>query len=310
MPAVYNYDKEIIPREKEVNMLDILIIGSGPAGISAGIYARRAGMKVAIISSADSALLKADKIENYYGFEDGISGSALYENGIKQAKKLGIKIINAQVLGFRYNGSFDVDTNRGALQSTALIVATGSVRKTPAIDGLADFEGKGVSYCATCDGFFHRGKPLAVIGSGEYALHEAAELSSLADTVTILTNGEPPSFELPIDITNISVNTKEIARIAGETLVSDVIFKSGDKLPVSGIFVAVGIAGSTDFARSIGAVVTDNKLAVDEQMATNIPGLFAAGDCTKGINQVVKAVYQGSVAATSATKFVKAQASL
>lgn len=148
-------------------MLDILIIGSGPAGISAGIYAKRAGMKVAIISSADSALFNANKIENYYGFENGISGNALYENGIKQAKNLGIKIFNAQVLGLKYDSSFDVDTDKGVLQSKSLIIATGSVRKTPSIDGLADFEGKGVSYCATCDGFFHRGKPVAVIGSGE-----------------------------------------------------------------------------------------------------------------------------------------------
>ncbi len=286
-------------------MLDILIIGSGPAGISAGIYAKRAGMKVAIVSSEDSALLKAHKIENYYGFENGISGKALYENGIKQAKNLGIKIFNAQVLGFKYEGAFDVDTNKGILQSKTLIVATGSTRKVPSINGLADFEGRGVSYCATCDGFFHRNKPVAVIGSGEYALHEAIELSSLAAAVTILTNGEPQAFDLPADVSNISVSTKKIARIAGDNLVSEVIFESGDKLPVSGIFVAIGIAGSTDFARSIGAVVTDNKLAVDDQMSTNIPGLFAAGDCTPGINQVAKAVYQGSVAATSAIKFVR-----
>ncbi len=286
-------------------MLDILIIGGGPAGISAGIYAKRAGMKVAIVSSEDSALLKANKIENYYGFENGISGKALYENGIKQAKNLGIKIFNAQVLGFKYNSSFDVDTNKGILQSKSLIVATGSVRKTPSIDGLADFEGKGVSYCATCDGFFHRGKPVAVIGSGEYALHEALELANLADMVTILTNGEAQSFDLPTDVANISVDTKKIACISGDNLVSAVVFESGDKMPVSGVFIAVGIAGSTDFARSIGAIVMDNRLAVDDQMATNIPGLFAAGDCTPGMNQVTKAVYQGSMAATSAVKFVR-----
>ncbi len=286
-------------------MLDILIIGGGPAGISAGIYAKRAGMKVAIVSSEDSALLKATKIENYYGFENGISGKALYENGIKQAKNLGIKIFNAQVLGFKYNSSFDVDTNKGILQSKSLIVATGSVRKTPSIDGLADFEGKGVSYCATCDGFFHRGKPVAVIGSGEYALHEALELANLADMVTILTNGEAQAFDLPTDVANISVDTKKIACISGDNLVSAVVFESGDKMPVSGVFIAVGIAGSTDFARSIGAIVMDNRLAVDDQMATNIPGLFAAGDCTPGMNQVTKAVYQGSMAATSAVKFVR-----
>ncbi len=286
-------------------MLDILIIGGGPAGISAGIYAKRAGMKVAIVSSEDSALLKANKIENYYGFENGISGKALYENGIKQAKNLGIKIFNAQVLGFKYNSSFDVDTNKGILQSKSLIVATGSVRKTPSIDGLADFEGKGVSYCATCDGFFHRGKPVAVIGSGEYALHEALELANLADMVTILTNGEAQAFDLPTDVANISVDTKKIACISGDNLVSAVVFESGDKMPASGVFIAVGIAGSTDFARSIGAIVMDNRLAVDDQMATNIPGLFAAGDCTLGMNQVTKAVYQGSMAATSAVKFVR-----
>ncbi|HIW39591.1 MAG TPA: NAD(P)/FAD-dependent oxidoreductase [Candidatus Eubacterium pullicola] len=286
-------------------MTDILIIGSGPAGISAALYAARAGMDTLVISSGQSALFKAHMIENYYG--GSISGDELYEKGIAQAKALGIEIKEDQVVGLVFDGDFIVTGEKSQYKAKAVIIATGSSRKAPPLPGLSEFEGRGVSYCAVCDGFFHRGKNVAVLGSGTYALHEAMELSPIAESVTILTDGQAPEFSLPDSVTNISVDTGKIKELTGEELLSSVVFEDDKTLDVSGVFVAIGTAGSSDLARKLGAVTEGTKIAVNGEMATNIPGLYAAGDCTPGMLQVAKAVYQGAEAATSAIKFVRSQ---
>lgn len=286
-------------------MTDILIIGSGPAGISAALYAARAGMDTLVISSGQSALFKAHMIENYYG--GSIPGDELYEKGIAQAKALGIEIKEDQVVGLGFDGDFIITGEKSQYKAKAVIIATGSSRKAPPLPGLSEFEGRGVSYCAVCDGFFHRGKNVAVLGSGTYALHEAMELSPIAESVTILTDGQVPEFSLPDSVTNISVDTGKIKELTGEELLSSVVFEDGKALDVSGVFVAIGTAGSSDLARKLGAVTEGTKIAVNGEMATNIPGLYAAGDCTPGMLQVAKAVYQGAEAATSAIKFVRSQ---
>ena len=286
-------------------MTDILIIGSGPAGISAALYAARAGMDTLVVSSGQSALFKAHMIENYYG--GSIPGDELYEKGIAQAKELGIEIKEDQVVGLGFDGDFIVTGEKSQYKAKAVIIATGSARKAPPLPGLSEFEGRGVSYCAVCDGFFHRGKNVAVLGSGTYALHEAMELSPIVESVTILTDGQSPEFSLPDSVTNISVDTGKIKELTGEELLSSVVFEDGKTLDVSGVFVAIGTAGSSDLARKLGAVTEGTKIAVNGEMATNIPGLYAAGDCTPGMLQVAKAVYQGAEAATSAIKFVRSQ---
>lgn len=286
-------------------MTDILIIGSGPAGISAALYAARAGMDTLVVSSGQSALFKAHMIENYYG--GSIPGDELYEKGIAQAKELGIEIKEDQVVGLGFDGDFIVTGENSQYKAKAVIIATGSARKAPPLPGLLEFEGRGVSYCAVCDGFFHRGKNVAVLGSGTYALHEAMELSPIAESVTILTDGQVPEFSLPDSATNIRVDTGKIKELAGGELLSSVVFEDDKTLDVSGVFVAIGTAGSSDLARKLGAVTEGTKIAVNGEMATNIPGLYAAGDCTPGMLQVAKAVYQGAEAATSAIKFVRSQ---
>lgn len=286
-------------------MTDILIIGSGPAGISAALYAARAGMDTLVVSSGQSALFKAHMIENYYG--GSIPGDELYEKGIAQAKELGIEIKEDQVVGLGFDGDFIVTGEKSQYKAKAVIISTGSSRKAPPLPGLSEFEGRGVSYCAVCDGFFHRGKNVAVLGSGTYALHEAMELSPIVESVTILTDGQVPEFSLPDSVTNISFDTGKIKELTGEELLSSVVFEDGKALDVSGVFVAIGTAGSSDLARKLGAVTEGTKIAVNGEMATNIPGLYAAGDCTPGMLQVAKAVYQGAEAATSAIKFVRSQ---
>ena len=169
---------------------DVIIIGSGPAGISASLYTARANLKTLIISKGIGILQKVTKIDNYYGLETTLTGEELQEIGINQAKKLGVEFEEDEVLKIDYENSFIVETINSKYKAKSVIIATGTSRKTPKINGIKEYEGKGVSYCATCDAFFFRGKDVAVLGAKEYALHEAEELKRVANSVTILTNGE------------------------------------------------------------------------------------------------------------------------
>ena len=277
-------------------MAKVIIIGGGPAGVSAALYTQRAGFETVILEKGIGALGKAHALENYYGFAEPISGEDLYNNGLAQAKRLGVEVINTEVYALGFESSLQVVAKAGKFDCDAIILATGSTRNVPKIKGIKDFEGRGVSYCAVCDGFFHKGKQVAVLGAGDYALHEALELVPIVGGVTLLTNGEPLEVELP---DTIQVNDKKIKEITGGDLLSSVVFEDDSTIEISGLFVAQGTSGSTDLARKIGVATEGNKIIVKENMATNIPGIYSAGDCTGGMLQVAKAVYDGAVAASS-----------
>lgn len=283
-------------------MANVVIIGNGPAGVSTALYTTRANIDTTIIGKDSGALAKSSEIENYYGFEQPISGAELISKGLSQASRLGAKIISDEVLGIAYTGKFIVLTKDTEYPTDCVVIATGASRSTPNINGLKQFEGHGVSYCAICDAFFYKGKDVAVLGDGEYAVHEALELLPTSNSVILLTNGKDPSAAVP---DTINVNTKPIDSFSGEDSIDKVTFKDGSTLNISGLFVAAGIAGSSDFARKLGAVTEKNKIIVNENMATNIPGLFAAGDCTGGLLQVAKAVYEGAKAGTEIVKYLR-----
>ena len=295
-------------------MENVVIIGAGPAGISAALYTARANLKPLVIDNGIGSLEKAEKIENYYGLEKPISGQELYKRGIEQAKALGVRIVNAQVLGVEGFDTFTVKTTGGDYDTVSVILATGSKRAAPKIPGIREFEGKGVSYCAVCDAFFYRGKEVAVLGNSDFALHEAETLENVAAGVTIYTDGKEPKFSKK---SSISVNTMNIQSIEGEDRVSGILVqndltaqeegtKADSFYPADGVFVALGTAGSTEIARQMGAELTEKgNIKVDGEMASTIPGLFAAGDCTGGLLQVSKAVYEGSMAGISAGRYVR-----
>lgn len=296
-------------------MENLIIIGAGPAGISAALYAARANLNPLVIYHGTGALEKAEKIENYYGLEGPLTGRELYERGIEQARALGVRMLKAQALGMQYTGDFHVETTAGAFEARSVILATGSRRNTPDIPGVEAFEGRGVSYCAVCDAFFYRGKNVAVLGNSDFALHEAETLNHVAASVTICTDGEEPQFSRNHEI---PVNTMKIQSIEGEDIISGIRMDAEenndgitaqevqDFLPADGVFVALGVAGSTEIARQMGAMLNEKgQIQVDETMAASIDGLFAAGDCTGGLLQIAKAVYEGAQAAMSAIKFVR-----
>lgn len=284
-------------------MPSVLIIGGGPAGLSAAIYAVRSGIQTTVAYKDGGALDKTDKIENYFGFTDVISGPELLARGQAQAKRLGAQLVQAEVTGVEYaEKGFTVKTTAGEFTADAVILATGAPRATPPIPGVRELEGRGVSYCAVCDAFFYRGKSVAVLGEGEYALEEARTLLPVAASVTLLTGGTPAPSNLP---EGLHVDERPIAAVEGEDKVARVTFHTGDPLAVDGVFIAYGTAGSGDFARKLGAQLDGNKIQVGEDGATAVPGLFAAGDCTGGLLQVAKAVSDGAQAAMSAIKFVR-----
>ena len=277
---------------------DSIIIGGGPAGITAAVYIARAGFSCAVIDDGRSSLLKTDKIENYYGF-DTVSGKELFEKGIAQAERLGVKVQKAQVLSVDFEDMFAVLTSEEKLYAKTVVIATGSGIKGKKIKGEEEFEGRGVSRCAVCDGFFFKGKNVAVIGDGEFALHEADVLSGVCGSVTLLSNGK--------DITSdkFKVITDKISHIIGENTVSGVVLENGEKIPFDGVFIANGVPSAADFALRTGISENRGVIVTDENMKTTIPGIFAAGDCTIAPKQIATAVYSGMKCAFSVIEYLR-----
>ena len=276
-------------------MSNIVIVGSGPAGVSAALYAVRAGVDTTVLTKGPGALDRAEKIENYYGLAQPVSGAELERRSIENAKRLGVRFVTAEAVGLTYTDKLTVETVGKDYPADAVILATGASRAVPRIPGLAGLEGHGVSWCAVCDAFFYRGKDVAVLGSGAYALHEVQALLPVVKSVSLLTNGMPLTAEFP----------PEVEAVLGEQVVTGVQLSDGQEVALSGVFVALGVAGSTALARKIGAAVEGSRIVVDEKMQTTVPGLYAAGDCTGGLLQVAKAVYEGAQAGTEAAKALR-----
>ncbi len=283
-------------------MYDVIIVGKGPAGIAASLYTSRANLKTLVIGKDGGALEKTEQIQNYYGTELNITGKQLLENGWKQAENLGTKLLTEEVVGIKVEKTFIIKTRNAEYESKVVLLATGTNRMAPKIEGVREFEGKGVSYCATCDAFFYKGKNVGVIGNGNYAVQEAMELLPVAKSVTLLSDGK----ELPQYRTEgINMNSKKIKKLSGEKRISKIEFSDETVLDIDGIFLAEGIATSVDFARILGAQISNNKIVINENMETNIPGLYAAGDCTGGMLQISKAVYEGAKAGTEIIKYIR-----
>ena len=290
-------------------MYDSIIIGSGPAGITASLYMVRAGLKVLIISKNESALEKAEKVENYYGFEMPITGKELSKNGIKQAQRLGADFLEKEVISIKYaeNNCYEVIVaNQGIGEkyiAKTIVLATGTNRNKPDIKGIKEFEGRGISYCAICDAAFFRNKDVAVLGNGDYAIGEIQELLPIAKSVTMLTNGLDP-IEYRLD--NLNIDTKKIREFRGNNIIEEIEFEDNTTREINGIFIAQGTASSVDFAKKLGAMVENNYIVVNERMETTIPNIYACGDCTGGLLQISKATYEGTIAGLEIIKKLNA----
>ena len=285
-------------------MYDVIIIGAGPAGISAGLYAKRANLNVLIIYKEQAGLEKAEQIENYYGFENGITGKELYETGIRQAQNLGIDIKREEVINIQMEekNEYKIITENGTYISRTVIFATGNKKNVPKIKGIKDFEGRGVSYCAVCDGFFYRNKDISVLGNGKYAISETNELINIANSITILTDGKE---EPEIRSDKVKIDTRKIREVRGDKRIEEIDFEDNSTMKTDGLFVALGVAGSAEFAKKLGIITNKDRIVVNENMETNIPGIYACGDCTGGLLQISKAVYEGAKAGLQAVRYLK-----
>ena len=281
-------------------MYDVVVIGGGPSGISASLYAKRANLEVLVLHNNESNVEQAHQIDNFYGFPGGITGKELYNKGIRQAEQLGIEVKKVQVVGVENLGKhFNVKTVKGNFETKTIIISTGNKKIKPNIPGIYEFEGKGISYCAICDAFFFRNKNVAVLGNGEFAISEANELSHIVKKVTILTNGlEAPNTEYEII-------KKKIKQITGSTNVEKIEFEDVSNLEIDGVFIALGEAGASDFAKTLGLFQDGDNIKVNEKMETNINGIYACGNITGGLLQVCKAVYEGAIAGLSAIEYIR-----
>jgi thioredoxin reductase (NADPH) len=315
-----NIDKGIISPEKKSEAYETVIIGAGPAGLTAAIYTSRAQIHTLLIEKlgAGGQAAATDHIENYPGFPEGVNGFELSQKMEEQALKFGARIENAEVMKVEKNtasGLFQIKTDGKTYETRSIILAAGTCPKKLGIKGEDSFIGRGISFCATCDGAFYKDKTVAVIGGGDSALDEGLFLTRFAKKVYIIHRRdklravkilqkralENPKIEI---IWNTIVE-----EVIGDTKIrqlriQDLIDCESRILDVDGMFLYIGINPNTTI---IEGVNKDNQgyIITDEAMLTSIPGVFAAGDCRKTpLRQVVTAVGDGAIAAYSAEKFL------
>lgn len=288
-------------------MYDVIIVGKGPAGLSAALYTLRANLRTLVIGKSDSVLLKAEKIENYFGFKDTVSGSELLKAGEHQALKLGADIVDEEVLGINQSEGFEVITSKNKYAGIAVLLAAGQPQKKLKIEGLQELEGRGVSYCTTCDGFFYRGLKVGVLGNSDYAVHEAEELKAFTNNITIYTNGRDLQYKGDYNdiMKSFNIESKSILKLEGDEYLQYICFSDGSKDRIDGLFIANESASSIDFARKLGVITEGASIIVDKEQKTNVEGLYAAGDCTGGFKQIATAVGQGALAARHIIEFVR-----
>ncbi len=298
-------------------MDDLVIIGGGPAGLTAGIYAQRARLKTILFERemVGGQIALSDVIENYPGFPS-ISGMELMQKFEEHARGLGLEIVLAEVKDVALQEEIKVvRTSKGDYPAKAIVVATGARPRRLGVPGEKEFTGKGVSYCATCDGPFFRGRDVMVVGGGDTAIKEAVFLSKLARRVYVVhrrdqLRAEKILQERAFNTENIEFLWSHVLKeIRGEKFVEDVVvegLKTGELKTVAaeGVFIFVGINPTTDFID----VEKDDQgfIKTTARMETSHPGVFAAGDCTTTpLLQVATAVGNGAIAAYEAEKYIE-----
>jgi len=301
-------------------LYDVIIIGGGPAGLTAAIYASRANLKVLIIEAAVNGgkLSKTYEIENYPGIKS-ISGLELATQLTEHSQQFGAKLISGEVMRIDNTdeGKNVVLKNDDVYSAKAVIVATGTKEKTLALEHADEFTGRGISYCAVCDGFFYRNKNVAIIGGGNSALEESLYLASLAAKVTIIIRRDEFRADASV-VDKVKANEKieiitkhlpeslviENDRIVGLNI-KDVDSGEISKVDCNGIFPYIGADPCTDF---LDASILDERgyIIANNDMSTAIPGIYGAGDCIKkDLRQVVTACNDGAIAANSIIKSLK-----
>jgi len=288
---------------------DVIIIGKGPAGLSAAIFTARAQLKTLVIGRTEkSQLIYAHDIYNYFGFPEGINGKKLLELGAKQAKKWGAEIIEDEVVDIKKG--FTVKTSDGKYEAKAVIIATGIPIQWAGIKGEKELIGKGVHTCPSCDGPMYKGKKLAVIGNGDYAAEDALELTNYTKNVTIISHSPKFTFnkkyEKELKKNKIKLKIAHVKEFIADKFLKKITFEDGEEA-FDGAYLACGTAGATTFASKLGIEIKEGLIKTDENGMTSTPGVFAAGNCMAKCRQIAKNAGDGCNAGISAVKFLKAK---
>jgi len=296
---------------------DILVVGAGPAGLSAALYGARAGLWTAVLERAmpGGQAATVDRLENYPGFPDGVSGAELGERMRRQATRFGAVMLTGDAAG----GTLDLAGNPKTVaghRARTVILATGAHPRSLGIPGEAELRGRGVSYCATCDGHFFRGQPVAVVGGGDSAVTEAAFLARLASRVTVVHRRdrfraaatlvdrlrEHPNVDLKVPRVPVRIEGSE--SVEG-LVVQDPAGGGEETLAVRGVFIYVGLDPETGFLQGKVELDAWGYIVTDELLRTSVPGVFAAGDVrAKHLRQVVTAAADGALAAMAAEQYL------
>jgi thioredoxin reductase (NADPH) len=300
-------------------MLDVAIIGGGPGGLSAGIYAVRAGLSVKLFERAlpGGQMTTTEQVENYLGFPDVIPGPELVDRMVEHAGRFGIEPEFGEVGAIRPDGRhFVLEGLPGDPVARTVLIVTGSKPRELGVPGEQRFRGAGVSYCATCDGFFFRGKRVAVVGGGDAACEESLYLARICESVTIIHRRD----ELrAVDVLKRRATENERISFVWDTVVDEIAgergveslrtrnVKTGEegRIEASGIFIYVGSLPNSEFVKDLVELDEQGYIVVDKRMATSRPGIFAAGDVrSESYRQIAAAVGDGCVAALSAARYI------
>ena len=298
---------------------EVIIIGGGPAGLTAGLYTSRAGLKSLLIERGifGGQIVNATLVENYPGFPEGISGSELGSLMQQQAVRYGLEVVTAEVTSLAQEQPYSVSTTEGSFEAAAIIIAAGSEYRKLGVIGEERLSGHGVSYCATCDGFFFRGREVAVVGGGDTAITDALELTRHVSKVYVIHRRDQlragqvlqqgafaqPKLEF--------IWSTVVEEVLGEKLLSGLKLrnvKTGQQsiLEVAGVFVAVGLMPNSQLFFNIVDLDDAGYIITDEMMATSAPGIFAAGDIRRNsARQIASAVGDGVTAAMSAFRYLQ-----
>ncbi len=298
---------------------EVIVVGGGPAGLTAGLYASRGRLRSLLVEKMlmGGQIANADRVENYPGFPEGISGPELGELLHQQATKFGLETLYAEVSGIALeDGRKLVTTTEGDFTTRALIIAGGSSRQELGVPGEKEFTGRGVSYCATCDAAFFRERPVAVVGGGDAAVTEALHLARFASAVTVVHRRDQlrasrilqeRAFEEPLvdfrwDSVVEEIEGKEFVKRVG---LRNVKTGARSTLEVAGIFISIGFHPDTDYLRGILSLDEVGHIITNEKMQTSVPGILAAGDIRRdSARQAVAAAGDGATAAIYAEKYL------
>lgn len=298
----------------------VAVLGGGPAGLTAGMYAARAGLRTILLEKQmlGGQVATTDLIENYPCCPEGVSGAHLMAQVEGQARRFGLEIEIGEALGLSLHGDLKVlHTDNGDLQAQTLIIATGAHPATLGVPGEEELRSRGVSYCATCDGPFYRGKVVGVIGGGDSAVQEAIYLTRFASRVVVIHRRDALRAQAVLQqraFANPKIeflwHTTVEAFVGGDTidhlLLRNVLTGEGSRLQVDGAFVYVGQRPNTDFLRGVVALDARGFIYTDEEMCTNVAGIFAAGDVrVKAFRQMVTAASDGAIAANAADHYLE-----